>query len=427
MKHTTLLDGRKLVLARNEQPDKALLSLLAGQAWQVEDRATDDLADVDRVDLQAAGKRLTALVTDISAQFVGLHDIVRTIALAAASGETMFMLSPPGYAKSRLAKTFAQGIGGKYFGIQFDAEMTKEDIIGPYSREAAENGLWQRVLDNGLAGSDFALLDEIWKVPPEGNTPLLTLLQDREYQNGGQLVRAPLHFIVSASNEIPLAAEDRASWDRWTLRTVMPEVSDGDDFMALFGSEAGRRPVQQQVEIDELRLMASASELMALDAPQEAKEAMRDIWSDLRGQGITLGPRRWIKTMQLAAAHALMDGRAEIEPHDLVVGGSTLWDSPEQAEDVRKTVNAKTDTVYNGVLNLKAQLAVLVRRLEEETAKPDPNNHLTNKAEISQEALSLKQEAANLLKANGLGKHKATVESIRTEAQDLQDLAMTPE
>ena len=424
MTSTILPEGRgTIVLNRETKPTAATLNLLAGQAYHL--NGSTKFSEEDHVCVADVGRKLKMLANQVDSQFVGLREPIEMTMLAAASGKTGLFLSPPGYGKTAFQKSLAQGFSGNFFPLQLHPEMNIEDLFGPYAKDVLLAGGWERDLDGFLVTADYAFLDEIWKMTPEGLTPLLALIQERIYMNGKTLVKSPLHFLMSASNEIPTQKEQLASWDRWLLRAKMPHITDGDDFMDIFDATAGRQDIDPVTTVDSLRLMAAAAELMALNTPPETKEAARDLWADVRGEGIEHGPRRWKETMIVAAANALMDGRYEIDSTDLAVGRYTLWSDPDDQENVGRIVIAATDSVFNDVLNIEAALASLKQRLAALDAADD-TPELVDLAEVAQKATLIESEADDMLTKNGLGSYKQRVQSISDQAQQLTRQAMTP-
>ncbi|MCV5961666.1 AAA family ATPase, partial [Escherichia coli] len=55
---------------------------------------------------------------------------------------------------------------------------------------------------------------------------LLTLLNERQFDNGNRRVNVPLISVVAASNELPDGEELSALYDRFILRSYVSPVSD---------------------------------------------------------------------------------------------------------------------------------------------------------------------------------------------------------
>jgi MoxR-like ATPase len=93
-----------------------------------------------------------------------------------------------------------------------------------------------------LPEADVAFVDEIFKVRHRsagnaGNAPevaaqanssilnsLLTLLNERAYDNGSSRCSVPLLCMIGASNELPDSEELDALYDRFMIRKCGPDV-----------------------------------------------------------------------------------------------------------------------------------------------------------------------------------------------------------
>ncbi|CAG0937175.1 ATPase RavA [Thermoflexales bacterium] len=110
---------------------------------------------------QIAGQ-LRTLREHVTTQFVARAEMAEAVAVALAANEHVFVYGPPGTAKSSLLRCFASGIGGKFFRIVLNPDITREDIVGPLDPAAVRNGEWRRKWSK-FATSEIAFLDEIWK------------------------------------------------------------------------------------------------------------------------------------------------------------------------------------------------------------------------------------------------------------------------
>ena len=88
--------------------------------------------------------------------------MAEAVAVALAAAEHVFVYGPPGTAKSSLLRCFASGIGGKFFRILLNPDITREDLVGPLDPQAIQQGEWRRKWSK-FATCDLALLDEVWK------------------------------------------------------------------------------------------------------------------------------------------------------------------------------------------------------------------------------------------------------------------------
>ena len=145
---------------------------------------------------------LRQLRDQVASQFVARAEMAEAVAVALAAGEHVFVYGPPGTAKSSVLRCFASGIGGKFFRIVLNPDITREDLVGPLDPAAVRNGEWRRKWSK-FATADIAFLDEIWKASPQVANMLLDGLEERLLTDGDQDLPIPLISAVAASNEVP--------------------------------------------------------------------------------------------------------------------------------------------------------------------------------------------------------------------------------
>ena len=102
-----------------------------------------------------------------------------------------------------------------------------DEVFGPVSLAALKNDERRRTLTHRLAQAHFGFLDEVFKANSAVLNALLTVLNEREFDNGGPIrLKLPLISLFGASNELPEGQELEAFWDRFLLRMVIGPVSE---------------------------------------------------------------------------------------------------------------------------------------------------------------------------------------------------------
>jgi MoxR-like ATPase len=282
-------------------------------------------------------QRLRALARTLEAQFLGKQETIRLMILTVLAGEHIALIGPPGTAKSALVRTFSRLIDSRYFEYLLTRFTEPNEIFGPVDIPAFRTGTYRRRTEGMLPEAEVVFLDEIFKSNSAILNALLTLLNERKFNNGGTVVDVPLLSVFGASNEVPQDESLVAIFDRFLLR-VRSDHLDAYHFQDLV-----LRGVQQELE----RLGASA--------PPQPFLSARDLWNvrgeiasrmkltdelmasykslvlSIRAEGVSLSDRRVVKLVKLMAASAYFDGRSQADASDLFIL-KHVWNTVEQTE-----------------------------------------------------------------------------------------------
>jgi MoxR-like ATPase len=274
-------------------------------------------------------------------RFVGRDEVIDLIALALVSGEHLFLLGPPGTAKSLLIRQFAQAVRGSYFEYMLTRFSEPNEIFGPIDIAKLRAGTVSTVVTGMLPEAEFAFLDELFNANSAILNNLLTVLNERVYRRGAETHRLPLLSLFSASNHLPEDDTLRALFDRFLLRCQVDNLKPDHLPRLLTAGWAMEQnlPTSSTLTADDLRDLTRrlfAVDLRpVLDTYTQAVLRVRDL-------GIAFSDRRSVKVLKLLAGSALLCGRTHATPSDLWVL-RYVWDRVEQIAPLRSLVQGFLD------------------------------------------------------------------------------------
>ncbi|MFA0313353.1 AAA family ATPase [Vibrio splendidus] len=324
-------------------------------------------------------ERINKLAHALSDGVYEREDTIKLCLLAALAGESVFLLGPPGIAKSLIAKRLIQAFdNSSYFEYLMTRFSTPEEVFGPLSiQELKDNGRYVRLTEGYLPTAQVVFLDEIWKAGPAILNTLLTVVNEKTFKNGSEIERVPMRLLVSASNELP--DEDsglEALYDRMLVRVFVNRIQNKQNFKSMLTTGTSQEAVipkglaitdieyhQWQKELDKLELTDNSfNKLFELKTMLE--ETVKKQGSSSESE-LYVSDRRWKKAVKLLKASAFFSGRDSVNPLDIMLLQDCLWHSPESRDVVRSVVK---DFALNRAFDQqesKAQIEMSREELEE--------------------------------------------------------------
>ena len=306
--------------------------------------------------------RFDAIRRELEQKFLAKEEIIRLMLIAAIAGEHMVLIGPPGTAKSAVIRSFAKLIDAKYFEYLLTRFSEPNELFGPVDIQGFRQGTYRRVTTGMLPEAEVVFLDEAFKANSAILNSLLTLLNERRFNNGATVVRVPLISLFAASNEVPSSDNLDAIFDRFLLR-VHSDNLDSYHFHELMNKGLALEKAQSREELAEAsaarlaqqhlqnpslpappplpthKTLLSAADLHTcrralldkVEFPEEFLATYKGLCFQLRGEGISLSDRRVVRLLKLFAASAFLDGRSRVHDGDLFILRHT-WNNLDQRE-----------------------------------------------------------------------------------------------
>ena len=331
---------------------------------------------------EALRARLRRLLDALGQGLIERTEAVRLSLLAALAGEHLLLLGPPGTAKSELARRLQSILaGGHYFERLLTRFSVPEELFGPLSIRALEADRYERLTDGYLPQATVAFIDEIFKANSAILNALLTLLNERAFDNGTQRIHTPLVCVIAASNELPDEEELEALYDRFLLRHQVSPVSQAGFRRLLALETQSGKDIDPSDRIDPGLLSAIRQNAADLPLTEDTLLLLEDLREALLREDIRVSDRRWRQALGLLRVAAWTDGATEVQPWQCRLLEHCLWQTPEQQPRVRailgRLLGMDTDagageSAGSGIRRLQRLVAAWHETLEEDRARSRP-------------------------------------------------------
>lgn len=285
--------------------------------------------------------------------------IIAMSLLGAIAGESIFLLGPPGTAKSlvarRLKMVFKDAKAFEYLMSRFS---TPDEIFGPVSITLLKNeDRYERVVDGFLPSATVVFLDEIWKAGPSIQNSLLTAINERIFQNGRETLHLPMKALIAASNELPAENEGlEALWDRFLIRMVSNCIQSESLFYKMIRQKSMDKVAilenlkitdelyySWQQMIEDVTIPNSVCSMITNIRKQIKEEVKKE---DVSEMDYYISDRRWRKCVHLLQTSAFLNGRQSVDVTDVPILIHCLWN---KAETIPAVINMVCSSLTSAI------------------------------------------------------------------------------
>lgn len=268
--------------------------------------------------------------------FVGKDEVIDLLGVSLVARENLFILGPPGTAKSALVQDLARRIEGQVFDYLLTRFTEPNEIFGPFDIRRLREGDLVTNTEGMLPEATFVFLDELLNANSAILNSLLLVLNERVFRRGRETRSLPTLMVVGASNRLPEDDALEALFDRFLLRVRCDNVNPEELSNVLAASwqlDFGPEGDGATVSVEGVRALHGLLRHMDVAAvrPDYVKLIQR-----LRHAGISVSDRRAAKLQRLMGASALLCGRLAVNRTDMWVL-RYIWDTEEQ-QDVLATI-----------------------------------------------------------------------------------------
>jgi MoxR-like ATPase len=282
-----------------------------------------------QVDEQQA-RLSSSLRSEIGKVLVGQEEMVEGLLVGLLCGGHILLEGLPGLAKTLTVQSLARAIDTGFSRIQFTPDMLPADVIGTqiFNPKDATFSVKQ-----GPIFSNLVLADEINRAPAKVQAALLEAMQEGQVTIGGKSFQMHEPFLVLATQN-PIEQEGtyplpEAQIDRFMLKVKIGYPSAEEERRILDRMASGQPIPEIQAVATEDEILAARTTVDQLFVDEKARNYIVDLVQATRDpekaevpglDGLIehgASPRAAIALMKASKAHAFLQGRTYVTPHDI--------------------------------------------------------------------------------------------------------------
>lgn len=269
------------------------------------------------------------------------------------SKQNAFLLGVPGTGKSDLVRNICSGItGANYFGYLLTPTTDPSEVFGPVAVTKLLKDEYTRDVAGYLPSCHIGFLDELFRGSSAILNSLLTLLNERTFNNGKDLIKTPIQSIVAATNSWPDEESLQAFADRFLFRPTVELLRKPASKRKLdeWGLGLVERPtVGEHLTLQDLEELQQAAQ--DIQVSEEFLDRFSSVWDMLASRSIVISDRRRIQILKFLKAWALVQGDDELyaeHMHNSLV--HIVYQTKEDQEVINEVLEQEiptADRVFN--------------------------------------------------------------------------------
>lgn len=278
------------------------------------------------------------VLAPMKSTFSQKDEIIDLLGICLVAGENLFLLGPPGTAKSALVHDLGLRLHCNSFEYLLTSFTEPNEIFGPFDIRKLREGDLVTNTEGMLPEAELVFLDELLNANSAILNSMLMVLNERVFRRGRETRKLPTLMVTGASNHLPEDEALSALFDRFLLRVKCDNVDPDrlpDVLQRGWKLDLGLVEHTAEVSVAEIRQLHSLMNQVDLEPVRDAYLALVN---RLRQAGIAVSDRRAVKLQRPIAASALLCSRTETRISDLWVLRH-IWDKEEQQEIIESLVD----------------------------------------------------------------------------------------
>jgi MoxR-like ATPase len=281
------------------------------------------------VSIATANQTYNKVQAEMAKVIVGQKELINRLLIALLANGHILLEGLPGLAKTLTVLTLAKIIQCDFKRIQFTPDLLPADLIGTNIYNP-KDGTFS--VNKGPIFTNILLTDEINRAPAKVQSALLEVMQERQVTIGGETFKVGAPFLVLATQN-PIEQEGtyalpEAQTDRFMMKVLVdyPTFEEEKEIIARMATLSTIPEITPQINTD--TLLRDRQLVNSIYVDDKIVTYILNIVFATRfpaKYGIPIedmllsgaSPRASIALQLSAKAHAFLNGRAYVIPHDI--------------------------------------------------------------------------------------------------------------
>lgn len=254
--------------------------------------------------------KLQTFRSSLNASFLERTDVIDGLLASVITQQNAFLFGKPGTGKSELVRAVSNGFdGSKFFGYLLSPTTDPSELFGPVAVSKLLKDEYTRDVTGYLPSANIAFLDELFRGSSAVLNSLLTILNERTFNNGKDLLKTPIQSIVAATNSFPQEESLQAFCDRFLFRPTVETLSKPTSKRLIDQWTLGfqQRPeIKSDLTYEDLITLQKEAKLIQID--EEFLDRFGQVIELLGSRGINISDRRRVQILRFMRGWALVQG-----------------------------------------------------------------------------------------------------------------------